>query len=78
MVAQIGEITGTEPNPDTIAASFANLTFTLDPIAASLQKSADDAVAVGLLEPVELDGIYDLTLLNEVLAARGAPEVSGL
>lgn len=78
VVAQIGEITGTEPNPDTIAASFANLTFTLDPIAASLQKSADDAVAVGLLEPVELDGIYDLTLLNEVLAARGAPEVSGL
>ena len=26
---------------------------------------------MGLLEPVELDGIYDLTLLNEVLAERG-------
>lgn len=78
VVAQITEITGSAPNADTIAASFANLTFTLDPIAASLQKSADDAVAVELLDPVDLDGIYDLTLLNEILAERGEPEVSGL
>ncbi len=78
VVAQITEITGSAPNAETIAASFANLTFTLDPIAASLQKSADDAISVGLLEPVELDGIYDLTVLNEILAERGEPEVSGL
>ena len=78
VVAQITEITGSAPNEATIAASFANLTFTLDPIAASLQKSADDAVAVGLLEPVDLDGIYDLTLLNEILADRGKPVVNGL
>ena len=31
-------------------------TFTLDPIASSLQESADDAVEVGLLDPVDLDG----------------------
>ena len=37
-----------------------NLEFTLDPIASSLQKSADDAIDVGLLEPVDLEGIYDL------------------
>ncbi|HAP76801.1 MAG TPA: sulfonate ABC transporter substrate-binding protein [Acidimicrobiaceae bacterium] len=77
VVAQISSITGTDPNPATIAAAFANLTFTLDPIAASLQKSADDAVAVELLRPVDLNGIYDLTLLNEVLAARGDSEVQG-
>ena len=35
---------------------FANLTFTLDPIAASLQKSADDAVAVGLLDAGRPEG----------------------
>ena len=46
-----------------------NLDFTLDPIASSLQSSADDAERSGLLEPVDLDGIYDLTLLNEVLKA---------
>ena len=32
-------------------ASFANLTFTLDPIAASLQKSADDAIVGGPARP---------------------------
>ena len=78
VVAQIGEITGSAPDAGVIAKSFANLTFTLDPIAASLQKSADDAIAVGLLDPVDLDGIYDLTLLNEVLADRGTAPVSGL
>lgn len=77
VVAQITEITGSAPDADTIATSFSHLTFTLDPIAASLQKSADDAIAVGLLEPVDLDGIYDLTLLNDVLTQRGKPTVSG-
>ena len=56
---------------ETIAGAFENLTFTVDPIASSLQGSADDAVAVGLLEEVDLTGIYDLTLLNEILAERG-------
>ncbi len=78
VVAQIGDITGKDPDAGVIAKSFANLTFTLDPIAASLQKSADDAIAVGLLDPVDLKGIHDLTLLNEVLADRGEPEVTGL
>ncbi len=78
VVAQIAEITGSAPDAATIATSFSHLTFTLDPIAASLQKSADDAIAVGLLEPVDLEGIYDLTLLNEVLTERGRPTVSGL
>ena len=45
--------------------------FTLDPIASSLAKSAADAEDVGLLDPVDLEGIYDLTLLNEVLTDRG-------
>ena len=64
----------------TIAGAFKNLTFTLDPIASSLQTSADHAEAVGLLEPVDLTspGIYDLTLLNKVLAARGDAEATGL
>ena len=78
VVAQITDITGSAPKADTIAKSFANLTFTLDPISASLQKSANDAVSVGLLDKVDLKGIYDLGLLNQVLAARGQPEVKGL
>jgi NitT/TauT family transport system substrate-binding protein len=78
VVSEIGKITGKDPKADTIAKSWTNLTFTLDPIAASLAKSARDAQEVGLLDPVDLKGIYDLTLLNEVLNARGAPEVKGL
>lgn len=76
VVAQITEITGTAPKADTIAKSFANLTFTLDPVAASLKKSAEDATAVGLLDAVDLDGIYYLTLVNEVLVGRGLPKVN--
>ncbi|MDQ3542719.1 MAG: hypothetical protein M3431_02465, partial [Actinomycetota bacterium] len=63
---------------ETIAGAWEHLHFTVDPIASSLQESADDAIAVELLEPVELDGIYDLTLLNEVLAERGFEPVPGL
>jgi NitT/TauT family transport system substrate-binding protein len=76
VIEQIEKITGQRPTDEVIAASFDNLTFTLDPIAASLEGSAEDAVAVGLLEPVDLTGIYDLTLLNQVLAERGAPLVT--
>ncbi len=61
---------------ETITGAFENLTFTVDPIASSLQGSADDAIAVGLLEEVDLDGIYDLTLLNEILAERGLEPVT--
>ena len=73
VIDQIELITAQRPSEEVIATSFGNLTFTLDPIAASLQGSADDAEAVGLLDPVDLTGIYDLTLLNEVLEARGEP-----
>jgi sulfonate transport system substrate-binding protein len=76
VVSGISEITGQDVSPDLIANSWKNLTFTLDPIASSLFESAQHAEDVGLLDPVDLDGIYDLTLLNEVLTAAGESEVS--
>ncbi|AEF42324.1 ABC transporter substrate-binding protein [Hoyosella subflava] len=66
----------TRLSAELIAAAWQNLEFTPDPIASSLQESADDAVAAGLLEPVDLNGIYDLTILNELLRERGVAEVS--
>ena len=54
------------------------MTFTLDPIASSLKKSAQDAFAAGLLEDTKLDGIYDLGLVNQVLSSKGEAEVKGL
>jgi len=75
---QIEKITQKRMSDAVIAASWKNLTFTNDPIAGSLQGSADAAAAVGLLDRVDLKGIYALDLLNEVLAAAGQPEVHGL
>ena len=75
--AGIAKATGKPLADKVIAASWTNLEFTIDPIASSLAKAAADAQAVGLLDPVDLKGIYDLTLLNKVLAARGKPAVSG-
>ena len=63
---------------EVLDAAWPNLTFTVDPVASSLEKSKDDAVALGLLEEIELDGIYDLDLLNELLEAAGRDPVEGL
>ena len=57
-------------------AAFKNITFTNDPIASSLVGSAEHATKVGLLDPVDLNGIYDLKTLNEVLAASGKSPIS--
>ena len=58
-----------------IEGAWSRLAFTLDPLPASLRKSADDAVLVGLLKPVNLTGIYDLSPLDAVLARRGKPPI---
>jgi NitT/TauT family transport system substrate-binding protein len=71
----IGELTGSELDAAILAASWGNLEFTNDPIASSLTESATHAEEVGLLDPVDLDGIYDLSLLNEVLSAEGMEEI---
>jgi NitT/TauT family transport system substrate-binding protein len=74
----IKNITGKTVADKVITAAWPNLTFTVDPIASSLKGSADHATKVGLLDAVDLTGIYDLTLLNELLQADGKPPVSGL
>lgn len=72
----IEKVTGKEIGVDLVTASFDHITFTNDPIASSLRQSARDAHDLGLIEPVDLDGLYDLTLLNEVLRDRNEPPVS--
>jgi len=75
---EIEAITGKRLPDQVISTAWGNLTFTWDPIASSLQKSKDDAVTAGLLDPVELNGIYDLAILNGILAEEGEPPVAGL
>ena len=74
--AELASFTGKPLKADLIAASFKEITFTNDPDAASLKTDADQAVALALLKPVNLDGIFDLGPLNKVLAAAGQSQVS--
>ena len=75
---QIEKITQKRLADGAVAAAWKNMTFTDDPIASSLKTSADNAIALDLLKPVDLSGIYDLEPLNAVLQAAGEPAVSGL
>ncbi len=69
-------ITGKSLPEPVIAAAWNNLKFTFDPVASSLRKGADDAKAVGLLDPAtKLDGIYELGMLNKLLVNSGQAEV---
>jgi sulfonate transport system substrate-binding protein len=74
----MGEITGKALGTGVVSAAWPHITFTFDPLAATLKTSADHAHAVGLLESVDLNGLYDLTLLNQVLTEHQEPAVHGL
>jgi len=58
-----------------IESAWSRLTFTVDPIATSLQSTAEHARALDLPTTTDLHGIYRLGPLNRVLQARGRPEV---
>jgi NitT/TauT family transport system substrate-binding protein len=74
----IKKITNKSVAEKVITGAWPNLTFTVDPIAGSLKGSADHATQVGLLDRVDLTGIYELGPLNELLKAAGKQPVSGL
>ena len=69
-------LTGKAIDAEILARAWPSLTLTADPIASSLQADQDHAEAVGLAEPTQLEGIYDLRLLNGLLVAQGRPTVS--
>ncbi len=74
--ATLAKAVGTGLAPDVLAASFQETTFTNDPGVQSLNDQVRKAVSVGLLQPLNLDGIFDLSLLNRELAALGKPPVA--
>jgi sulfonate transport system substrate-binding protein len=76
---QIERYTSKQLGVDLLSRSWANLTFTVDPLASTLQQSAADAEALGLLDdPGDLASLYDLDVLNGILGALGRPAVEGL
>lgn len=72
----IDKVTKKPLKPEVIKASFEHITFTLDPIASSLQTNAKNAEALGFLKSSDLGDIFDLTLLNKVLQAKGRPAIN--
>jgi NitT/TauT family transport system substrate-binding protein len=75
--AELTTLSGKGLKPNVLAASFAQITFTNDPVASSLETDAQHAVSVGLLKPVSnLASLYDLGPLNKLLAAAGESQVS--
>jgi len=74
--SELTELLGKGLKPDVLSQSLTYLHFTNDPVATSLATDAQHAVSVGLLKPVNLNGIYDLAPLNALLKAAGQPQVS--
>jgi NitT/TauT family transport system substrate-binding protein len=72
----IKKLTGKSLSSKVVQDSWSKMTFTVDPIAASLYKQASAAESVGLLKSVNLKGIYDLAPLNTILKAQGKPQVN--
>ena len=76
---QLKKLTRQNIPEDVLAESLTRLEFTYDPIKQSLFKSANDAYDLGFLAKGKarpnLVGIYDLTLLDQVLSEKGLPSV---
>ncbi|MHC5704632.1 aliphatic sulfonate ABC transporter substrate-binding protein [Streptomyces sp. PKU-MA01144] len=68
--------TGKALPPEVVDRAWPGIRVTDDPLAATLRTQSGWAVKAGLIDDPDLDGIYDLTLLNKVLRAEGRPEVS--
>lgn len=60
---------------DVLDPAWKSIQITNDPLASTLNTEAEHAVKAGLLEKPDLNGIYDLTLLNKVLEAAGESTV---
>jgi NitT/TauT family transport system substrate-binding protein len=74
MNAQLQKETGKPLTPEVIDDAFSRMAVTCDPIRSSLLKSTQQAFDEGFLgkTPPDLSGLFDLTLLNEVLREKKA------
>lgn len=75
--SSLADLTGKGLDADVLDTAWQHVSFTADPLAASLKEGAAHAVAVGVLTQPNLDGLYSLDLLNGLLKARGDKQVSG-
>jgi len=73
----IARISGKPMKQAVVLAAWKQLEFTPDPVASSVLAGAQHAFAVGVLtKDPKLNGIINLTLLNNLLKAQGKPAIA--
>jgi NitT/TauT family transport system substrate-binding protein len=79
---ELKKLTGKTIANDVLIKALTQLEFTYDPIKKSFFKDANDQYDLGLLAKgqarPDLSSIYDLTLLDKVLAEKGLPPIQGV
>jgi NitT/TauT family transport system substrate-binding protein len=74
--ADLTKLLGKGLSQSVLSASFKEINFTDDPVAATLAADARHAASLGLLDPVkDISALYDLGPLNTLLKAAGEPQV---
>jgi NitT/TauT family transport system substrate-binding protein len=74
---ELTTLTHTHMPSSVLAASFAQTTYTNDPIAPSLNDQARHAAELGIPHPsASISALYDLTLLNLILRETGEPAIA--
>jgi sulfonate transport system substrate-binding protein len=72
----IKKLTGSALAQNVLDRSFTELSFTLDPLAATFDQLAKDSVTAGVTsKETNLKGLIDVTALNGVLTQSGKPAV---
>ncbi len=72
----LDEAIGQPLENDVIDRSLKGLEFTTDPLAGTFPTLLDHGVAAGVSKPADLNGLFDLSLLNKVLKAAGGKPVT--
>ena len=68
--AALKEAAGAELKADVIERSLKNIVFTVDPLAGTYPKLLKDGVEAGTTKQADINGIFDLTALNEVTGGK--------
>jgi NitT/TauT family transport system substrate-binding protein len=78
---QVKKLTGKSIPQDELKQAFSRIDFTYDPLKLSLFQSANNAYNLGLLAKgkphPDLSGIFDLTILDQVLKSKGLAPIEG-
>jgi NitT/TauT family transport system substrate-binding protein len=74
--AALAKVNGQPLPANQIDSAWSTIAVTNDPLATTLNQQEQHAVNAGLLKKANLNGIYDLTILNAILKSQGKPPVS--